>query len=213
MVQQVWASLLVPITEVLRQGLVIGVAASTQTVRPGGPSRWLPVMGPEACSYRPYTSACARVPVRCSEVQQVRSAREALGSRLLVCFPLRYAEPVCCAPLALDPSQTTYRLETSSRNRHGWRCSGWRAGRSPSVSLGRWEPHPSNARDFSEGSGQGLYVLIHTLANEDVPCYQGARGVVLTGTIVPQQIFQVWALQAGSQRYSRLKRNSARTSA
>ena len=85
----------------------------------GGPSRWSPVMGLEACSYRPYTSACARVPVRYNEVQQVRSAREALGSRLLVCFPLGTPEPVGCAPFALDPSQGTrvqrYRLETSSR--------------------------------------------------------------------------------------------------
>ena len=85
----------------------------------GGPSGWSPVMGLEACLYRPYTSACARVPVRCSEVQQVRSAREALRSRLLVCFRLGTPEPVCCAPFALDPSQGTrvqrYWLETSSR--------------------------------------------------------------------------------------------------
>ena len=84
-----------------------------------GPSVWSPVMGLEACSYRPYTSACARVPVRCSEVQQVRSAREALGSSLFVRFPLFTPEPVCEAPLALNPSQGTraqrYRLETSSR--------------------------------------------------------------------------------------------------
>ena len=43
----------------------------------GGSSFWSPVMGLEACSYCSYTSACARVPVRCSEVQQVMSAREA----------------------------------------------------------------------------------------------------------------------------------------
>ena len=55
----------------------------------GGPSVWSPVIGLEACSYRPYTSACARFPVRCSEVQQVRSAREALGSSVCA-LPPRY---------------------------------------------------------------------------------------------------------------------------
>ena len=41
----------------------------------GGPSVWSAVMGLEAFSYRSYTSACARVSDRCSEVQQVRLAR------------------------------------------------------------------------------------------------------------------------------------------
>ena len=39
----------------------------------GGPPVWSPVMSLEACSFRSYTSACARVSARCSEVQQVRS--------------------------------------------------------------------------------------------------------------------------------------------
>ena len=51
--------------------------------------------------------------MRCSRSGQ------ALETRLLVCFLLGTPEPVCCAPLALDPSQGTrvqrYWLKTSSR--------------------------------------------------------------------------------------------------
>ena len=97
-----------------------------------GPSAWSPVMGLEACSYRPYT-ACARVSVRRSEVQQVRSAREALGSSLFVCFLLGTPEPVCEAPL--NPSQGT---RVRSRAFAGFRPSPSRppAFLSPERSLG-----------------------------------------------------------------------------
>ena len=75
-------------------GRVFGLVGVLQ----GGP----PVWSPEACSFRSYTSACARVSDRCSEAQQVRSASKVLGK----------PEPASEAPLALNRSTGTHWLKS-----------------------------------------------------------------------------------------------------
>ena len=84
---------------------------------------------------------------------------------------LRYSEA------ALRSLEREFQSPFLWRNRHGWRCSRWRAGRSPSVSLGHRNPMGEISARGTGGSTALIQVLIHTLANEGVPCYQGARGV------------------------------------